>query len=137
MTTLDAANHLYEWFSNHDSFTVADVPKIILVSDQKEIDSAAFLSAINEYVKLEIVDPIICQDRTYWILKKPLSSFIQNVRLSPETAKEIAAVIGVICERIQDSTDLCDAKNITEKDILNLVFVCKHMANSDDSDASA
>lgn len=122
MTIVEAANILLEYFGKKDSFNMeenyADVMKI---SETPAEDKMAFVLALQDLEKAEIVKSD--SKNKIYILKKPLNSFDQNIQLGGMTATLIAKIINDFCDKIKDKRDYCDSKNITEKDLRNLVFL--------------
>jgi len=125
MTVFDAEIELYKWFSEHHSFEInRDFPKIVLVSDTPEDDRAAFLSALKDYESSSLVSVSVWDDKKYWILKRPFESIPQNVSVGSGVAMGMSNIINNFCEMTGDDADRCDPKDITEKDITNLLAIC-------------
>ncbi len=124
MTSLDAASKLFEFFFKNDSFTLEDDFKnIVLVTEDKIRDSAAILLALGDYVKMDVLDKVEIEGKTVWVLKKPLASFEQSVKIGPALAFEISRIINEACEMVKDDTDRCNPCQIVEKDIINIMIM--------------
>jgi hypothetical protein len=131
MTVLEATENLFEWYKSNDSFEEKEVSKIILVSDTPDRDRAAFLCALEDMEKAELIrKSTIDNNRTIWTLRRKLESFDQNVEIPKTLALEIATVLNACCETLGDYHDQCDPANISIKDLFNLTFISKTAMNS-------
>ena len=126
MNVLEASNKLFEWFSENDSVNIKrDFSKILPDEEQSEENVACLTAALQDFATNEHIK----YNNNYWILKKPFSSFEQSVALNPATALSIAHLINGFCEVVGDNLDYCDASNITEKDINNVIIISTHLLN--------
>lgn len=124
MTILEAANKLLEYFSTKDSFSMEENYKdIILISEDPDNDKITFALALEDLEKTEIIKGHTQGKKKVYILKKPLNSYTQGVNIDGFTCNMIAKIINDFCDKIKDKKDYCDAKNINEKDIRNLIFL--------------
>lgn len=124
MTIVEAANKLLEYFSKNESFSLEENYKdIILISDNPEETKIAFILALEDLEKSDLIKGHQIGKRKIYILKKPLNSYDQTVSLGGFTCNMIAQVINDFCDQIKDKKDYCDAKSISEKDIRNLIFL--------------
>jgi hypothetical protein len=64
-----------------------------------------------------------------WVLVKNYEAFEQAVTVGGETSRGIATVLNTFCDVLGDQTDHCDATNIVEKDIRNLVGLTNYMSS--------
>ena len=130
MTVLEASERLFEWFSENDYFVLSeDFARVNPISDSVEKDKAVFVLALADLVSNDLVSSGELENEICWILKKPFSSFEQSVALNPATALSIAHLINGFCEVVGDNLDYCDASNITEKDINNVIIISTHLLN--------
>ena len=126
MTVLDATEQLFEWYRKNDSFEEKEVSKIVLLSDTPDRDRAAFLCALSDMEKAEIVSRTEIEgNRTIWTLKRRLDSFNQTVDIPKTIAVEIATVLNSACRTLGDYHDQCDPYDISTKDLCNLAFISK------------
>jgi len=124
MTIFDAVNKLIEHFLKKDSFNIEeDYANIMTISETPEEDKMCFLLALEDMEKTDIVKCFQSGKKRTYILKKPLISYDQNITLSGLTASMMSKVINDFCDKIKDKRDYCDPRNITEKDIRNLMFI--------------
>jgi len=124
MTIVEAANKLLEYFAKNVSFSLEENYKdLILISENPDETKIAFILALEDLEKSDLIKSHQIGKKRIYILKKPLNSYDQNLSLSGFTCNLIAQVINDFCEQIKDKKDYCDAKNISEKDIRNLIFL--------------
>lgn len=130
MTVYEAYSKLWEYFKENDSYTMEDnFDKIVLISDAPSRDRATVQSALDDWVKSEVIT--VQKDyswgesekRDIYILKKSLDSNEQSVSIHPNLAGYMMREINDFCEIIEDKTDWCDASDLTSKDVLNLLHI--------------
>jgi hypothetical protein len=135
MTVLEASGTLYQWFSENDSFCLEkDFLKIIPITDSPKRDRAAILSALKDLEEAHLIAGSSHEDTEYWILRKSFASFEQSVSISADVALTVSLMINKFCDIIGDEKQTCDATNITEQDIKNLIFITNLMSNKDELD---
>ena len=126
MNILEASNHLFEWYTENNSINFKkDFKKIFPKMEDTEKNLVVFLLALEEMQKNELV----ASKGDYWILKRPFSSFEQNAKISPATALSIAQLVNGFCTVTGNEADYCDASDIKEKDINNVIIICTHLLN--------
>lgn len=124
MTIVEASNKLLEYFSKNVSFSLEDdYQALFIISENPEATKIAFILALEDLEKNDLIKSHQVGKRKTYILKKPLNSYDQNIIISGFTSNIIAEVINNFCMQIKDKKDYCDARVITEKDIRNLVFL--------------
>jgi hypothetical protein len=124
VTITEASNKLLEYFSKNTFFSFEEnYQDLIILSENPESTKIAFILALDDLEKSELLKSHQIGKRKVYILKKPLNSYDQNVTISGFTSSLIAKVINDFCDQIKDQKDYCDAKFISEKDIRNLVFL--------------
>lgn len=132
MTILDASNRLFEHFSKKDSFNIeTDYTNLMQISETPDEDKIAFILALEEMEKTEFIKSHQIGKKKIYILKKPFASYEQNIVIAGLTCNLVAKVINEFCDKIKDKRDYCDAKNITEKDIRNLMFLASMARDPD------
>ena len=102
---------------------------IIMITDQPSRDRASVQSALDDWVKSEILT--VQKDYSWeesppkdiYILKKSLDSNEQSISIHPNLAGFMMDEINGFCELIEDKTDWCDARNVSSKDIMNLLHI--------------
>ena len=124
MTILEAANKILEYFQKKESFSIDDnYADLMQISENPDEDKIAFILALEDLEKNEFIKSYTQNKKKIYILKKPLNSFEQTINVGGFTCNMIAKVINEFCDKIKDNRDYCEARNITEKDIRNLVFL--------------
>ncbi len=124
MTVYEATNKLFVWFQDNDSFEMSeDFNSVILISETEDRDKATLELSLESLQKAELIKQKTVGDKTYWILSKPWSQFESTVTVNSRLASGIAESINEFCDLINDDTDLCDATDLKEKDIGNLLFM--------------
>ena len=127
MTKFEATNKLFVWFQDNDSFSVKeDFKKVVLLSEVEERDIAAVELALESLEKMEFINHKLVDDKKYWILNKPMSQFDSNVAIPAVLGVAIAESINEFCDIINDDRDKCDATDIKEQDVRNLLFMYNH-----------
>ena len=135
MTVLEATNELYMWFAKNDSFCIdQDFIKIIPITEHPKRDRAAFLSALQEFEKWELVSSSKIEEDKYWVLKKPYSSAPQTIDISADTALGVADTLNKFCDLIKDDTNRCDSTKVDEGDIKNLIYIASLSFSKKDVD---
>ena len=131
MTVFEASSKLFEWFAKNDYFDIEEhfIP-LVMISEEEGPDRAAVLGALNELIKMELIVYQQVEDKTYYILKKNLDAFDQSLSVDHQTAKILADTINAFCDRVGDKTDYCDVKDVSVKDLRNIIFICRHFMDS-------
>lgn len=130
MTIVEASSKLFDWFSKNDYFSLEkNLQSLTFITETAEEDRACVKCALEDFEKLEFIR---CSEgakgKKVWVLKKSFDSFEQSVSINVDTAKNIASIINAFCDSIKDHSDECDPRNITQKDIKNVVIICQHMS---------
>ena len=134
MTVFEAYGKLWEFFKEEDSFVMEeDFRKIILISDSPNRDKGAIQAALDEWAKSDF---IARQEQTVWnselkgsetkvmfILKKPLDSNEQSLKVTAQLASYMSREINNFCEIIEDKTDWSDPADLQSKDLLNIMHI--------------
>jgi hypothetical protein len=134
MDILESTNKLLTWFTTNDVFTLHGMGKgddqyqLIPISENPKLDRASVIGALNELEKINLVNFVRLGNTSYWILKKPLSTYDQTVLVDTFTASQIAETLNTFCKKTNNSIDLCNASQITSKDITNLLLIAKHFS---------
>ena len=127
MTVLDASNSLVEWFLKNDSFSIEeDFNKIVLISENKERETAAVRAGLDKLIQLKLISRYEVHEKEYWILSKPIEQYEQELEINAALAKDMADLINEFCDEIQDQLDRCDATDLSQKDIKNVLLLCRH-----------
>lgn len=127
MNVLEASNKLFEWFSENDSVNIErDFSKILPEEEKNKENIACLTIALEDFEGGELIK----QSNDYWILRKPFSSFEQSVKVSPALSLSVAHLVNGFCEVAGSNSDYCDASDINEKDLNNVVLICTHLLDS-------
>jgi len=134
MTVFEAYGKLWEFFKENDSFVLEeDFRKIVLVTENPSRDRAAVQSALDDWSKGSMLDRQqlavwdkelkASENKTIYVLKKPLDSNEQSVSVSASLAGYISKEINGFCELIEDKTDWSDPADVTPRDLLNVLHI--------------
>lgn len=104
-----------------------DILALNLVSEDENQTKAAVLCALEEFETMGLIKKTTLDKTAYYILKKPLQAYEQNVVIPVSLATSIAAVVNAFCDQIQDDTDRCDPSKITMKDISSVTLIASHL----------
>jgi|TARA_R110002051_G_scaffold314933_1_gene392564 hypothetical protein len=122
MTVLEVTGKLFSFFSDNDYFEMGEhFQEIILISGNKDLETATMEIGLDSLIDMEVVVKKESKNKTYWILKKPLSYYEQKVEVAPATALHIATALNEICVRVGNVDELCDPLSISDRDLGNLV----------------
>ena len=133
MTVLETTSKLFKFFSENDYFETGEhFKEVVLISEDKELEAATLETGLDGLVDMDVIIKKESKNKTYWILKNPLSYYEQKVEVAPTTALHIATVLNDICRRVGNVDDLCDPLNICDRDLDNLVtFINNVLSNQD------
>ena len=124
MTILEAVNKLLNFYNQKDIFTFEeDFQNTIFISENPDLDKIVFSLALQDLEKTDMIKSHKSGKKVYYVLKKPLINYDQNIILSGTTATLISKIINDFCDKIKDKRDYCDPRSINEKDIRNLAFL--------------
>ena len=133
MTVLETTSKLFKFFSENDYFETGEhFKEVVLISEDKELEAATLETGLDGLVDMDVIIKKESKNKTYWILKKPLSYYEQKVEVAPTTALHIATVLNDICRRVGNVDDLCDPLNICDRDLDNLVTFIKNVLSNQD-----
>ena len=137
MTVLETKLKLYDWFETNDSFEIErDAVKFLSIVEEPEACRAAVIAALKDFVKFEMCRVESWEDKEYYILEKPLDSYVQTLELNSQTAKYISEHINSFCQLLNDNRDVCDPSNVREKDVINLCNIISMLKSSPDDDVA-
>lgn len=124
MTIIDAYGLLNEYFNSNTSFNLnKNIRSVILVSEDEELSKAALLCALCEMEKAGILRSCEIEGEKYWILYRSLEAFPQTIEINGLVAAGIASVINDMCGSLEAESEKCDPRNVTEKDLKNLIYM--------------
>jgi hypothetical protein len=124
MTVLDSFEKLNEYFSQKPSFTFEDnFREVIAISEDEPLERASLTCALKELEDSGVLKSTEVDNKKYWILFKPLESFDQQIEISYLLAAGISSVINNVCDIVGNSSDKSDPKQITERDLQNLLVI--------------
>lgn len=132
MTIIEAYQMLNEYFNSHTVFNLKKNRKeVLVISDDEEAENAALFCALAEMEKAGILRSSEVGGEKYWVLYKSLESFTQTIEISAFVAAGIASVINNICESLGTDSEKCDPKDISEKDLKNLIYMASKVSSED------
>lgn len=129
MTIIDAYQQLNEFFNeNHVFYIEEHRKKVVPISIDQEKDDAAIICALKEMEKAGIVKSCTIANKDLWVLYKSIASFSQTIELNGLLCAGIASVINDMCDQLDSESEKCDPKNITEKDMKNIVYMASKVS---------
>ena len=135
MTVLEASGHLYNWFSENHSFSLEkDFIKIVTITEHPSRDRAAFLCALSDFEKGEMIKKARVGDEEYWVLQRSFLMYPQTISISSDTSLIMSTVINKFCEIIGNDKDMCNPAEISEEDIKNLLYICNYLTKDTEKD---
>ena len=124
MNIIECYQLLNEYFNKKACFNVKKNRKeIFLVSDDENAENAALVCALKEMEKANVLRSCCLDGQEYWVLVKSLESFSQTLEISGLLAAGISSIINEMCQALGSESEKCDAMNITEKDLKNLLYI--------------
>ena len=124
MNIIECYQLLNEYFNKKACFNVKKNRKeIFLVSDDENAENAALVCALKEMEKANVLRSCSLDGQEYWVLVKPLESFSQTLEISGLLAAGLSSIINERCQALGSESEKCDAMNITEKDLKNLLYI--------------
>jgi len=124
MTTLEVSLKLYEWFETNDSFDLdKNFKNIFLISEDEELDKATLIAGLKKLESQGVITGVRINEKTLFILSRPIESIDQKVNIDYPTAVKVARVINNFCDDIDDHKDVADPAEIRTKDILHLALI--------------
>lgn len=124
MTIIEASIKLIDWFQKNDFFYLEkNFKDVVFITENREADKAALLCGLKKLEKMNIVSEGCANGDAIFVLEKPLESMDQTVTVSSSTAKEVAMIINIACEKADVPSDFCDFADLREKDIKNLIVI--------------
>jgi len=121
MTVLEASNKLVNFFTKNDYFQPEEHFKSICLISDTDADKACIDAALGSLEKAEVVVKKVFDDKTYWILIKPISLHSQDVQISVLLGAEISETLS---EKLGEEAN-CNPLKITEMDILSLLLLVR------------
>jgi len=132
MTIIDAYQLLNEYFSSNTVFTLKKNRKdLVVISEDEDSENAALVCALIEMEKGGVVRSSEVGGEKYWVLYKSLESFSQTIEISAFVAAGISSVINTVCDNLGTDSEKCDPKDISEKDLKNLIYMASKVSAED------
>ncbi len=136
MTITDANKILYEWLSKHHTFNMAtDLKKLVLLSEDYDLEEAAIHCAFKEFEEIGMVDkhsktdPKTKKENTIWVLRNPIDTSSQNIEISGELAVGLAEIINNFCTIVGEKDYKCDPLMIKDSDLASLLQIINVLAD--------
>jgi len=124
MTIIEGYGLLNEFFNTKTVFNLKNNKKdLVIIEEDEEVKNACLICALAEMEKAGILRSCEVNGEKYWVLYKSLESFTQSIEVNALVAAGIASVINEMCGSLGADSEKCDARNITEKDIKNLIYM--------------
>ena len=124
MTINDAAEKLFNWFSDHDTFQMErDFKELVVITDNMDEEKCAISCALKDMESNNIISSNTTNKTDYYILCRKLQAFSQDVSIDGDTAWSMANVLNGVCEALDDFTDQCNPINLRPLDIKNITFI--------------
>lgn len=132
MTILDAYQLINEFFNKKTVLNLkSHFKQIVMITENQEEDEAALRCALKDMEDSGLLRNCFVGGCDYWVLYKPLEAFSQQLELNYLVAAGISSVINNVCETLKNEAEKCDPKNISEKDIKNLIFIASKVSPKD------
>lgn len=138
MNGLESSNLLFEWFSSNDTFLLErDFKSLVPISINEDEDRSVIIFGLNDLQEKNLVSKVSYNDKEYWVLIKPFQAYPQDVSITAPTALGLQAVINSFCDVLENQEDKCNASDITEKDLQNIIFICKELIQSNGNEQNS
>jgi hypothetical protein len=140
MTILEAKNTLFSYFLNNDVLGINSFDELFPDIQNKILNKEIILIALDDFEKIDLIKGITTNpleknkekpEKDSWVLVKPLTQFSQNIEISGITASTIENVINEYCSIYNDEENICQATNISEKEIQNLLKIILSFKDSE------
>lgn len=124
MTVQTAKIQLFKYFSSHETFDLnKDFSLISFISDDPEIDKGIIKLALKEFEEQKLASKLDINEKNIWVLNKPLNSFVQNIEIDAMTAQAVSEVINCYCKDNNDTINISDPLQITDREIKNILVL--------------
>jgi hypothetical protein len=133
MTILETSERLIQWFSKHDSFDFDSNYKEIFalhITETPESDKAALQLGLDELVKSGFIKHTVLDNKSHWILIKPIDMCVQTLSFSTATAFKICSIIQMYSTSLGHKTKIkANPLNLQENDILYVLQLLMETIN--------
>ena len=131
MNGLESTNLLFKWFSENSCFLLErDFKEIVPISENEDEDRAVIIFGLNDLQEKNLISKSEYNGKEYWVLNKPFEAYPQDVTINAPVALGVQAIINSFCDVLENQEDKCDASNVTEKDIQNIIYICNTLVQS-------
>jgi hypothetical protein len=107
--------------------------RAIILTENETADKASFSAALRDFEEGGLVALELFEGKKYYILKKTLDSIDQDVCINHPLALKVSTQINEFCERVKDFHDVCDPREIKQRDLLNLTFMIDYFIEKENS----
>lgn len=126
MTILEIKNLIFKYFTENDTLVLPDnFNKIILISENPEMDLASLKESLKSYVELGLVKSVEFEDnkkkKVAYVLEKPLQNYEQSVVISGEIGLYIAQILNDVKD--QDDHNVVNPLSITQENIESMIIL--------------
>lgn len=126
MTILEIKNLIFKYFTENDTLVLPDnFNKIILISENPEMDLASLKESLKSYVELGLVKSVEFEDnkkkKVAYVLEKPLQNYEQSVVISGEIGLYIAQILNDVKD--QDGHNVVNPLSITQENIESMIIL--------------
>ena len=136
MDLITASNIVFKYFlEDNEGYLVMpdDLMKLQLVTPTPELDVMAYKEVLKEFAATELVKSIPFTekqgnktiDKVLYVLIKPFSQIDRNFAISSELAGVLASTINSYLSS-DDTKNVCDARNLKESDLENLLIILQN-----------
>jgi hypothetical protein len=130
MTINEIKQDLFTYFAQNDSFDLQkDFNKIVLVSEEPEVDKQIVLLGLKEFEEQKLVSRLPIEGRDFFVLQQPLQQYSQTIELHYPTLEALAKVINQYCDEADNQKDRVNPLNVTETDIQNTIILAAGLKN--------
>lgn len=134
MILLQVKNQLIQFYLSYDTFEF-ERHQLEITFDKESADFRAQMLgfALEEFEVAGLVKKVTLNERTAWVLTKPINSFIQQVNVGPHVANMLASTIDGINE-LEEIEGVCDVMKIDEDDLMRVIMFANEMLDVVESD---
>ena len=126
MYLTDVKTDLFTFFGTHDSFSLLDNFDdlyILCEKEKKDLTKGLITKALEEYEQQKIVVKVIHDNKTTWVLDKPLERYSQTIELSYPTLASLTKIVNNYCEETKNKDAKVNPLDIQERDIQSLIVL--------------
>lgn len=136
MTVIEATSLLFKFFSEGEYFEMGrHFSDVVLISEDRGLEEAVVEAGLDSLENMGVIVKKESKDnKTYWILIKPLAYYEQKVEVTPDVALRISTLLNEVCAKLNNTDELCDPTNISNNDLANLATIAGRVFSEPERD---